>query len=267
MPSRPLHVVVGGHSNLTYTESSPDRSATALLQARLSEELPDRECTVVAAEAPLLRGLTERAVAAVEEERPDFVVITFLGSAFAFDFVTNRVRRRWRRAYALALKLADSLKGLAGDVTDVGGARSQVFHIPEAVAFRLFGGEPFITVDRAASQAIGTVERLLRFEDTEIICRLPGITAGLGGRGVLHYDQRVNAFNSAVAGYCDSRLVSWFRVDDALNQLGGHPHYAADGAHLDFETRRLEATATAERIKAVVLASAAVGGKVPGQTR
>jgi len=252
MPGRQLKVVVAGHSNLTWSESGPERSAVALLQARLAEAMPDRECEVVPVLAPITRGLTDRALRAVEEVRPEVVVLTFLGTGFAFDYVTNRIRRKWHRAYAPAARLASTLKALAKDTTDASGARGRAYRLVDALAFALIGGEPFMPLERAAEQAIDTIDELSRREEVEILCRLPGITDGLGGKRYGSYAGRVDAFNSKVAQHCERRRVRAFRIDDALAELEGRPRYAADGVHLDLNTRRLEAIATAYRIKSAL---------------
>jgi hypothetical protein len=260
--TEPTRAVVAGHSNLTYSDEGPEFSFMRLLHHALVEADPAREWECIPVRTRMGRTLAPDLDRIATEIHPDVVVVALTATGFAQEFVTTRIRRRWGRAYNLALKATRWLKH-STSITEPGfRPRHLLYRIPEEIAFFLIGGEAGITVERAIEDARDAIETMVRHEDVVTICRLPGATAHIPARRFRRYKQRIDAFNTAVSEICRSRHVGHFDIDSELAAANRKATHGKDGIHFDLEMRRFEAGVTAlaivKQLELVPAAGAAV---------
>lgn len=243
-----MRVVVAGHSNLMHSPEGPEMSSIALLHATLTRLAPSAEWECLPAYVPMLRPMAASIEEAIHEARPDAAVLTLTGTAFAQEYVLNKLRRRWRRLYRPMLHSARWLKDAARATDPVFTPRRLLFRLPEALAFRIIGGEPYMRLDRAIEIAKDAIETLVRHEDVVTVVRLPGVSFAIPPGRRKAYGAKVQVFNAAVTEVCRRRHVDYFNIVEELERAGRKPGVSQDLTHFDAQTRQFEAQVTAAHI-------------------
>jgi hypothetical protein len=236
-PAR-VALVLGG-SNITLGANGPP--LYKLLEEMLNAA-DAGEWAVRTAMATPGRSMAQRALAAVREHSPDAVVLAIPAAQFTYEFVVNRIRRRWPWLYRPALIFSQRLKAAAGGAGDENvGPRGLLYRVPEQVALRLIGGEPFVSVEHAIANATEAIEALAGLEDLALVVRQPVGGMRATRARARRYDERLQRFRSAISGVCDRHRITSVDVASRLREAGLRSGFGADGIHLDDATRRFEA--------------------------
>lgn len=247
-----VRVAVVGASNLTYSEVGPDGSSLPLLRRALPRLAPDVAWECLPAPVRMSREVAAPLSAMVGGLQPDIVVLSLTATQFAQDFVTNRIRRRWPKVHRLALRASQRLKISANEPDPVFTPRRLLYRIPDAIAYRLIGGEPYYTVEKAVAGAKEAIDCILRFEDVVGLCRLPRLSEVMRGHRRQLYSERVDVFNAAVSEHCRRRHMPYFMMGDEFEAVGVTPTYIGDGLHFDLPTRTFEADTIARHVVRVL---------------
>jgi len=247
-----VRVAVVGASNLTYSEVGPEGSLLPLPRLALSRLAPDATWECLPAPVRMSREVAAPLGAMVEEMQPDVLVLTLTATPFAQDFVTNRIRRRWPKMHRMALRASQRLKIGAKETDPVFTPRRLLYRIPDAIAYRLIGGEPYYTAERAVAGAKDAIDCILRFEEVVGLCRLPRLSEVMRGRRRQLYADRVDVFNAAVSEHCRRKHMPYFMMGDEFEAAGVTPTYIGDGLHFDLPTRTFEADAIARHVLRVL---------------
>jgi hypothetical protein len=246
-------VLLLGPSGILYVEGRPGETMADHLGVALARRHPE---IVWKCEPGLLyvsEGMVRRAVGLAEKSRPDAIALLLGAPAFADDFVVNRIRRLWPRAYPFALRISERLKALAGGGSEgARGVRGLIFRLPRWLALRLVGADPGIDVDTAIRCAIETIDALLRFEDTALACRLSFPVPFYHSERQEHLN-RVARFNSVVAAHCQSRRIPHYDLQATMEEIGDRPGFVGDGVHPDPRTQQFDMGLMAERVAGALL--------------
>jgi hypothetical protein len=219
------------------------------------------------------RRMAERAADAVREHQPDAVLLHLAAAPFAFEFVTNRIRKRLPAAYDLALRLSRDLKALAGGVGDGQAAspRRLIYRAPEWLAFRLIGGEVSIPVEYAIENTCDAVRTLATLEDVAVLCRLPVGQQPAPRPRARRMGARLRLYNDAVAAACRRHSIAVLDLAPRFAEAGRRITYAPDGIHCDRRMREFEAGILVSEIDRLVNDSrrtlAGAGGGLSGGQR
>jgi hypothetical protein len=200
------------------------------------------------------RSMKERAIAAVREHQPDIAVLAIPAAQFTYEFVVNRLRRRWPWVYQPALKFTQWLKAASGGAgEDSAGARALIYRVPEEIALRLIGGEPYVPVERAIENATETIEAFVRLEEMPFIVRQPVGGMRATRARARRYEERLTRFRSEIEAVCARHRVPCVDVAARMRESAMRAGFGADGIHLNEATRRFEA----ELLSAAILDAAA----------
>jgi hypothetical protein len=246
-------LLILGTSNLTYAEASPSDSLLSMVEERLAAS-GSQAWQIVLEPLQPGRSMAERAAECTRRHEPDAVLLHLAAAPFAFEFVTNRVRRRWPRAYSGALRLSQTLKTLAGglETNKRRSPRRLVYLGPEWLALRLIGGEVSIPVEHAIENTRAALEALARFEDIDVLCRLPVGQQPAPRARTQRMEARLRLYNSAVAATCRLHNIAVVDVLARFTEAGRRITYARDGIHCDLRMREYEAGILASEIERLV---------------
>ena len=252
---KPRSVLILGSSNVNFSHDG--RHLSGLVQGRLNAA-GHVDWTVWAEIAHPSRSMAKSAVRLADEHEADVVVVAIAAFPFTYEFVVNRVRRRWPVLYRPVLALSQTMKRVAGGESEPQTSpRSLIYRIPEAVALRLIGGETSITVEHAIENTTAALEALAQLEDTAVIVRLPVGGMRASRARAARYEERLSRFRSAISEVCRHRHMPVVDVAAELRFAGKSRGHGFDGIHLDHETRNFEAELLARAILAAVSTNAA----------
>lgn len=251
---KPRSVLILGSSNINYSRDGTPLDR--LLEARLNAS--GGVWSVTAEIVGQGRSMARTMAVLAEQRQPDALVVALAASAFTYEFVVNRIRRRWPVVYRPALAFSQALKWVAGgDADERTTSRSLIYRIPEAIALRVIGGETSIAVEHAIENTTLALEALSRLERTPLVVRLPVGGMRATGARAASYEARLSRFRSAVSQVCRARLIPVVDVAAELRSAGKSRGHGFDGIHLDHETRSFEAELLARAILAAVPADTA----------
>ncbi len=235
-------LLILGTSNLTYSETTPQETLLSMVQERLAAST-SRDWQVIMESLRPGRSMAESAEAFTREHQPDAVLLHLAAAPFAFEFVTNRVRRLWPRVYSLAVRLSQRLKLLAGGTADGQGTSSRrlIYVVPEWLALRVIGAEVSIPVEYVIENTRATIEALARFEDVAVLCRLPVGQRPAPAARAQRMEALLRQHNDSVASTCRQRNVDVIDVLPRFTEAGRRITYAPDGIHCDVRMREFEA--------------------------
>lgn len=243
-------VLILGSSSISYDLDGP--STSDLLQDRLRALDPGEGWVVIPQLAQPGRAMAATVSRLADESQPAVVIISVAASPFTYEFVVNRIRRRWPRLYTGALAISQRLKAWAGGdaETEITTARSLIYRIPEWVAFATIGGETSIAVQHALANTTAALESLVRREQAAILVRLPVGGMRASPARAARYRARLAEFRAGIEEVCAQRHIPVVDPAAAIAEAGRKPGHGSDGIHLDVETRAFEAGRLAEAVLA-----------------
>ncbi len=255
-------VLILGSSNVNF--SAGGRHLGGLVQDRLNAA-GSREWTVRAEAAQPSRSMADTSVQLAREGKSDVVVVALAAYPFTYEFVSNRIKRRWPAIYSLALKISQKLKRAAGGESEPQiTPRSLIYRIPEAIGLAIVGGETSISVEHAIENTTAALEALARLEETVVLVRLPVGGMRASRKRAARYEERLTRFRGAISDLCLQRHMQVVDVAAGLRTAGRSRGHARDGIHLDHDTRSFEADQLATAILAAVGTEPALS-KIPGR--
>ncbi len=256
--TRAFKVLLLGPSGILIVEGYPSETMAQHLGEALARAVPEAEWQCIPGLLFVAEGMAKRSSTLVERHRPDAIALLLGAPPFADDFVVNRIRRLWPRAYPLALRLSQAIKIAAGGGSEgSGGPRGLIFRLPRLLGLRLIGAEPGLSVDSAVRCATETIDALVRFEDAPLACRL-SFPVPFYRDTLAEHLRRVECFNRAIAAHCRERRVPYYALQDAMEAIGERPTSISDGVHPDRRTQQFDMGLMAVRVaEALGIAGAA----------
>ncbi|HEY7270058.1 MAG TPA: hypothetical protein VH951_09540 [Dehalococcoidia bacterium] len=189
--------------------------------------------------------MSRYAVQAVEETKPDTVVVTPSDTSLFRDTVSYSIRQRWPRLYPYIRTFSTHVKGMAGGPMDV-SPRRWIFSAPQWLAARAFGVAPPLSIDQGIAFTNATLDALAGLEGVHII-------AGLMPRTVTGYPEvsaRLQALRSAVQEKCRQHRIPTIESEGMVEWSRNST--AADGLHRGFEARQARGAALAQALAAML---------------
>jgi hypothetical protein len=232
-----------GPSNLGFSETGEDGTTPNLIRDYLRQHGPRFEHELTTAALQVGQRMAPVAVRAVERDDPQAVVIQVGTYAFDEDRVVFAVRRRWPRAFPVALAIADRMRLLSGGGPDGGnGLRGLAFKLPRSLATRLIGAEPRIPLAEVIQWTTEMIDALAKFEDKAITLQ---VLTNLRSPPLPVVVERVDNFVRALRLHGERRRIPVICRTEYCAEWGVTSEPAPHGVHGGLRTRQADARAAA----------------------
>jgi hypothetical protein len=242
-------LLVLGSSGVEYPSDRPELSLPNLLIERLQAAQPDVTWEVATGLLYPTQSMASRAVALLEQHRPD-AVFFICSAVYAEETVVFSVRRRWPRLYRPATRLATLFEGPFGEPGgSKGGLRSKLYGAGRNVAVAVAGKAPMVTMEEAIASTAATLQELAVRTDMPLACRL---TCGSfrDQSQTAETRRRVTAFNKRIAEECRRLGIGVVDLVGEMATAGLEYTFEPDMVHGDLAARRF----CADRAAALLLA-------------
>jgi hypothetical protein len=224
-----LKLLILGSSSISY--SGDGQSQAAHIQDALAELDPSREWVCLPRHLFLSPSMTQRALALVDDEKPDAVFLHMDGAQIMTDAVVFSLRRRWPSLFPLAMTIAQRMKRAAGG--DEGASpRRWLFRWPRRLAVLILGTAPDVTVEDGIRLTSETIGELVRREGPDLLCGLPVSWEST-------YDASIATYRSSLISICRQHRIPTYETNAGFVWDPGIA--APDGTHGSDPVRRARA--------------------------
>jgi hypothetical protein len=241
-------LLVLGSSGVEYPSDRPELSLPSLLIERLQTAQPDVAWEVATGLLYPTQTMAPRAVALLEQHRPD-AVFFICSAVYAEETVVFSVRKRWPRLYRPAARLATLFEGPLGEPGGgEGGLRSMLYGAGRSVAVAVAGKAPMVTMEEAIASTGAALKRLAARTNVPLACRL---TCGSfrDQSQTAETRRRVAAFNERIADECRCLGIGVVDLVGEMAAAGLEYTFEPDMVHGDLAARRF----CADRAAALLL--------------